>query len=365
MRRHFASRPRNALLWTLAVFLGLQFGLSVVILVSCPDVRDPLYHDKANRLHARTVGVQPRPLTIVALGTSRTNEGFRAKQVEDQLSSELSRPVVVYNFGVSGAGPISRLIFLRRLLQEGVRPDLLLLEVFPPTLNGAVPVFELHQLPGSRLSWQELDVVSRYRGSTAELATSWHLSWLLPWYQHRFVLLTRLRFAADRRKAEPDLARTLDDWGQFGASTYKLTPVHRQRCEEAARAEYATMLNQNFRLGERPCRAYREILETCRRERIATALLWMPEGPTFRDWYSVEALAQVQGFLNDLSREFAVPVINAREWLNDEGDFRDSHHLLACGAERFSRRLGEAVGVLVRDGPSTAGWKLSKGEVAE
>ena len=43
-----------------------------------------------------------------------------------------------------------------------------------------------------------------------------------------------------------------------------------------------------------------------------------------------------------ISRELAVPVINAREWM-DDGLFVDGFHLSRIGAGEFTRKLGPAV----------------------
>src|SRR5262249_35831439 len=94
-----------------------------------------------------------------------------------------------------------------------------------------------------------------------------------------------------------------------------------------------------FRVGGPPCQSLRELLELSRREGIDAALVLMPEGTEFRSWYPSGAWASVQSFLTDLSREYAAPIINAREWVPDT-DFLDSHHLLPRGANTFTTRLG-------------------------
>jgi hypothetical protein len=94
----------------------------------------------------------------------------------------------------------------------------------------------------------------------------------------------------------------------------------------------------NFRLGGPSCRALRETLEFCRRERIVCGLVLLPEATELRGWYSPDMRSQVDGFLGQLAVEFSVPVIDAREWIDDE-QFSDGNHLRVGGAEDFSRRL--------------------------
>ena len=68
-------------------------------------------------------------------------------------------------------------------------------------------------------------------------------------------------------------------------------------------------------------------------------LVLMPEGPTFRGWYSPETWQAVQQWLAQLSQKYDAPLVNAREWIDDEDKFQDSHHLLASGARIFTERL--------------------------
>jgi hypothetical protein len=77
----------------------------------------------------------------------------------------------------------------------------------------------------------------------------------------------------------------------------------------------------------------------CRQERIAAALLLVPEGTDFRGLYSPAARGTIDAYLSRLRQEHGVPVIDARDWVGDDG-FWDSHHLLRTGAVTLTRRFG-------------------------
>src|SRR5438445_5917624 len=121
-------RARAAVLWGLAGFVALQAGVELAMDHWLPQLRDPEYGAKLERLRSK-LAETPRAFTIVMLGSSRTQSGLRAGQLERQLTRDLHCPVVVSNFGISGAGPFSELLHLRRLLGQRVRPNLLLIEV--------------------------------------------------------------------------------------------------------------------------------------------------------------------------------------------------------------------------------------------
>src|SRR5262249_53740330 len=94
-----------------------------------------------------------------------------------------------------------------------------------------------------------------------------------------------------------------------------------------------------FRLGEPSCRAQRDLLQLCRDEGIAIALLWMPETAAYRSWYGPDVLARVRAFLGEIGRDYGAPLIDAREWVGDDG-FSDGHHLTTAGAAVFTERFG-------------------------
>ena len=68
----------------------------------------------------------------------------------------------------------------------------------------------------------------------------------------------------------------------------------------------------------------------------------MPEGPTFRSFYSPDARAEIDRCLEQVCKDFHVPLVDARGWM-PETAFFDSHHLLPPGAVTFTQRLEREV----------------------
>ena len=87
-----------------------------------------------------------------------------------------------------------------------------------------------------------------------------------------------------------------------------------------------------------PCRALGDLLACCRREGIPAALVIMPESSTFQSWYSHDGRTALLRLLAEVRQTYAVEVIDARRWLDDE-DFSDGHHPLPAGADHFTTRL--------------------------
>jgi hypothetical protein len=103
---------------------------------------------------------------------------------------------------------------------------------------------------------------------------------------------------------------------------------------------------RDFRIGPGARQALDDLLDCCRRERIRTALVLMPEGTAFQERYPRDMQTVLQQFLNELCGRYGAglidALIDARHWIAD-ADFSDSHHLLPAGATAFSDRLAEVI----------------------
>lgn len=333
--RHLNRQGRGALLWGLASFAALQVLLAVAIELRFPELRDPEFGRKATRLDARITSTAARPYTVVMLGSSRVLFGFDARRLEAPLASAAGRPAVVYNFGLTGAGPLAELLTLRRLLARGRRPDLLLVEVLPALLSERCD--EREHFPALRLWRADLPLLERYG---ARLRADWWAAQPVPWYEHRFAILSLLLPHLLPDALRQDWAWGCDECG-WARSDGEMTAEQRRAAEERARREYGHLL-ADFRPGERACRALRELLDTCRRERIPVTLVLMPEATTFQALYGPEARSRTDALLADLGRDYGMPVLDARAWVADDG-FWDSHHLKGAGAVAFTDRLGRSL----------------------
>jgi hypothetical protein len=189
------------------------------------------------------------------------------------------------------------------------------------------------------------------------MSRDWWQGWLLPSYSHRFAIVSRVAPALLPGYLRLDWAGHVDDSGWQEPIATATTPSARQRGIEEAYRVHGQLL-QNFHKSEPSCRALEDLLRLCAKEAIPAALVWMPEATAFRCWYSAATLEQVRGLINGLSRAYGVPVINAREWVDDE-QFADCHHLLRGGAQVFTERFGKEV-VLPLVGRRQAGMSFAQ-----
>jgi hypothetical protein len=338
-------QARSEVLWCLAGFCALQLGLVAVMESWRPEFRDPQYGSKRALLRRRLRENPGRPLALV-LGSSRVQDGLRPKLLP--VCPTRHGQALVFNFGMTASGPLHQLLCLHRLLADGHRPRWVFVEVVPSLLPLEDTGDDL--IKPERQGWADLAFLRRYCAHPGQMYLRWAQARLVPWFSCRFCLLSRYRpswIPPGNRGEDP--WHTLDRSGWLRLPS-PIAPAAYARGVDLARREHAPAL-QHFHIAPAPDRALRELLALCRQERIEAALLVMPEGSAFRNWYSPAARARFGRYLAALSREYGAPVVDARTWVPDDG-FCDGHHLVPDGAALFTYRFGrEALGPFLAGSP--------------
>jgi hypothetical protein len=214
----------------------------------------------------------------------------------------------------------------------------------PPQLNDAKQRI-LHNIAAAG----DLPLVARYKNLLVTCGEFARVR-VAPCYRHRAWLLrhTVPDWPPPDALLEEDRIVLGPRGGDFA---WCATPEPDQAKREAAiagtRAGYFPPLQEGYRFADISDKALRELLDLCRAEGIPVVLLLSPEGPAFQSWYSPHARRLLDQYCTARAREYQVPLMDARSWL-DERDFLDSHHVCLPGAENFTLRLGtEVLGPLV------------------
>jgi hypothetical protein len=341
--------PARRLAWAVAAFVLLQAGLGLAVEREWVGLRDPLYARKAGLLRARLDRpAAERSFVVVALGSSRTAFGLDSARLTGQLTRDLGRPVEVFNFGIPAAGPMTERLYLERLLADGLRPDLLLVEVFAPFLMHDHECFgrqtEEDWLLPVRLRPDEVPVANRYG---FHVPAPGRCAGLVPWHTFRCAVLSALVPGWLPGQARLDGGHACDPCGGPAEGIDDISPELAAHGLEIARRQYAYLLGSGSvsRSGEA---ALTDLVGLCRANGVPAAVVLMPESRQFRSWYSPAARAELGRFTEELARGTGERLIDAAAWVPD-GMFSDGHHLRPSGAAVFSDRLGrEALGPLVR-----------------
>jgi hypothetical protein len=329
-------RGAAVVLWTLAFVAAGHLGLALVIEYARPDLRDAEYGEHVKHLRQRLREAPDRPL-VVALGSSRVLNALAADDLAPGRHEARTGKPLVFNMALVGAGPTGELICLRRLLDQGIRPRAVLIEVLPQTLHpvpGDTQVLE--PIPEQRRNWRHRDVLP------ADEQRSWLQEGITPpWFAYRYGMLRRL---APTWLPPEKLAEVLPTTG-YGWLPYpyeKVSPEYYAAKLKLVRDLYAPVLDFTA-INSRADRLYRAILEECREHGIVVlGLITMPESSDFRRWYKSGTIEVIDNYLARLCQDYGTRYINAREWLPDN-HFADGHHLLLPGAHAFTARLWREV----------------------
>ncbi len=323
-----SRRAASSLLVGAALLLVAHLGFGAYCDAD-PKRKDPTYGDKLTKLQT-----QPRdqPLVLM-LGSSRTLLGFHAGLIEAENPG-----LRAFNFGTPASGPITQLVYLKRLLRAGIVPDLLLVEVLPPALaDGPDGPGEQAFLTGERLSGDEVELVESHGFRREPLRAAWRESVYSPASALRFQLIGRTVPSWIEPKRRADWSRSTDAHGWTTPPRQSVTADERAERTANAASEYRATLAA-MEVEGRPMAALRGIINLCAAKGIATRIVLMPEAPTFQSLYPKGLSDRIAAALDAIARPNGSSLVDARDWLT-ESDFYDGHHLFRSGAEQFTRRL--------------------------
>jgi hypothetical protein len=338
-----AAKGKRIVLWTLVCFAASQLALSVYLEKRRPELRDPLYGLRLRSLRAKRAESPNAPLFLI-LGSSRVKYSVWPAAMKIH-GRDGEPPPVVYNFGVNGLGPLRELMYLRRLLADGVRPDWLLVEVWPPLWPESGFFRESRMVVGEDdLRWRDIPFVCRYFRKERAVLRYGLRKWLLPISDYRGRLLEAAAHGLLPRTQATETAEHVRDWlpedgtGWFPLPWVAATAEGRRRAIEHGADEMKPLVDP-LNIDPRSDSALRELLAECRRHGIKVALILMPEHSRARSWYPAQARELVGRYLGRLRQDYPVPIVDARAWAPDE-DFADYCHMATEGVPAFSERLG-------------------------
>lgn len=354
--RH-SRHARAVLLWAVALYGAVQLTAGLLL-----DYRWPLLRFPSAAYRMIQLSQQSATPDVVTLGSSRFGAGIVPREISTLLNSECqpSRPIGIFNASVPAGDPISAEFMLHRLLDRGVRPRLLLVEISPETLNRAHEWFgahvrrqlRWHEAPGAFVDICRSLQIVRWAGERAN-----------PIYSHREALWQEAAAAFARIAGDgwvpPSSTQTWEDLlgrNSQGGNECGVASATRPNWDALVRLpqgpatpEALEMSRNTVRLprhmlagyhiaGGHPAAALERLLATCRTRSIAVILVGVPVTRMHRDEYTPAIDHQYRAYLNRVTREFDCRFVDYRDRLPD-CLFWDIHHLNGEGGLCFSRLL--------------------------
>jgi hypothetical protein len=297
---------------------------------------------------------------VVVLGSSRTATSIRPSALPAGLGSGGTEPLV-FNMSLLGSGPIRELQTYRRLRSEGIRPDWLVVEVWPPYLLRDPEVAEEPFLLARDVEWAEWPVLALDPEDRPAARRKLLEGLLVPGFAHRDGLL---RWYAPGLAEKEDELLFKPGWEDYRQRTTEAgwLPNPNRPCspQEMGILRYYYFLHVmpilcNFEVHPIKDCDLRELLGECARDGTRVALVWSPEHRGLRDCYPAETNVRLNAYLGQLAAEYGVAVVDTRAWMADE-DFAEFTHLLPRAAAPYTERLGrEVLGPLLESRPPGPG----------
>lgn len=343
-----ASRRRVAR-FSLGCFVLATVGLHALALVVLdelrPGVRDPEYARRVSDLRERIAENPGRPVVLV-IGSSRTAMGVRPGEWEAIRPAAGTPDPLIFNMSLLGGGPVMELMTLRRIYADGLRPDVVLFEYWPPYLHWEGAWAEPGRIASDRLYPIDRQIVRDYFPDPAKVERQ------MRQYRWNPVSAARNRLVVQMfPKWLPNDKRidwtwdTVDGWGWKPGFDFPPGPTEERAAMLGKCRDIYRPLFHGFKLSPHADRAIREGVAVARAHGSRVGFVFLPEASEFRGWYPPRVEQLARDHLAGLSRELAVPVIDARRWM-DDGLFVDGFHLSRIGAAEFTRKFGPAVASL-------------------
>lgn len=330
---------RRALACFVVAMAALNAGAMLILDDLRPGVRDPEYGRRVRQYRDRVAENPTRPVVLI-LGSSRSAMG-----VSPAAWEEVCPPgsPMLFNLSVLGGGPVMEHLVARRGFADGVHPAVVLFEYWPPYFYSEGNWAEHRRILVERLSPIDRPLVQNYFPDPARIESRMRSQRWNPIWASRERLLVQILPKWLRNDRRIDwMWDGVDEWGWKPGFDYPpgRTPERDQMlvaCGQVYRPLFA-----DYRISSSADRAMREAVTAAREQGAVVAFLYLPESSEFRSWYTPEAERLARDHLAALARDLAVPVINAREWM-DDGLLVDGFHLSRRGAGEFTRKLGPAI----------------------
>jgi hypothetical protein len=232
---------------------------------------------------------------------------------------------------------------VQRVFADGVRPAVVLIEYWPPFLRQDAQHAEGIHADPRRLHLAERPIIRDYFPPQARTERRMWAARINAFGENgsRWLVQIAPRWVGRPWEVDGPWAG-LDEWGwlpgmELPPTDTKIRPQRLKQCQRYYRDRF-----DGHTIDALSDRAIREAVRVIRAHDARVGFLFLPESSEFRNWYPPEVESAFRAHLTGLSRELAIPVIDARSWMAD-GYLSDGFHLSRIGAAKFTERLGPAI----------------------
>jgi len=336
-KRSFIAR----LTWFLATLFFVLLYWWVMTNFVLRDFWDPQFALKHDFLRAKVKENPDHPLWVV-LGSSRVESDLRLIPVLDRFQKK-GTPMI-YNFGLAGSDLFRQYVCLRRLIEDGPKPQRAGIEIVGPFLSYKQSGFTTSPTLIVRARRDEIDEYCTFSFYPEVTRDVWERSRIDPIYKYGMKLPHQA--LSLRLIPIPPLWRLekhfYDKWGWVKVPP---APIPKEEFDEGFAKAKAYFMDDpaTFEVSENNRRAMKLILDLCSKEKVDVFLFQMPEAKEYQALYSDHVNAVIKSYLDQVKSDYGVPMLDCRLWYPDKQDYTDGSHLNATGVEKFTPRFVDEV----------------------
>jgi hypothetical protein len=340
-------RSRGILLGAIALFLAAQVVGGLLIDYRWTQFRFPYAH---NRFHA--LESEGRSPNLIYLGSSRIQMHLNAPTLTEAMRRLTGRDdFLAFDGAIPASDPVTMEYAFAEYLKRGARPEWVIVEICPESINHHDEWFAQHVIR----QWRWEDIAHYFvdicrTNNLGRLA----LARFVPLYLHRhqFVKMVREHVAAwEAPPPQPDQVRQ-------SAKTVTAQLVSRQRTPALtpppaskpidprlvekfhAGAEHVSRYLRHYEIGGARIESLERLLANCQAHGCKILLLGAPVTSPHRAIYTPAIDAQYRNYVKHLQEKFGCEFFEGRERIPDHW-FIDNHHASLSGAMYFSQIVAE------------------------
>ncbi len=283
---------------------------------------------------------------VLLLGSSRfmTLSGREATALLRREHPDAG-PHAVYNAAVTAGDAIAQDYVLERLLRQGTRPRLAIVEVSPDTVNAFNEWMGTHVY--RQLTWADMPAyfLDVCRSGELRKLTATRLA---PLYAHRYGLLREASGVLTRPAPSPAAFRPIDPppdgplpW-DFSAEVCCPPLSAAEREAHAAQGRLSARRFRHYHVGGATAAALERVIRRCRESGTEVVLVGVPNESAFVRNYTPAVDAEYRTYVGRLTRDYQCRFVDFRAAVPDDF-FADVCHLNPAGADYFTRKLTREV----------------------
>jgi len=320
----------------MATFVLATVALTSAVETVKPEWRDPEFGHRLRQLRKWKAEAPNRPLVLI-LGSSRAQMGISPRAMDMPNGSN---DPLVYNFGYRGASPLWTWLILMRLLDCGIKPEFVVVQLALAECVDHKPAEQQLREWASRLSLADIRRLRPYMVDKWSFSSHWLTTRPAAWSGFSAGIRSELlpRWQSRRLRSEYTW-EIMDEYGYVSYPSNQVNAAERDRWMHEAFHIHRRSIS-GAPISDIVRQVHCDLVARCMAEGIRVGFTWAPESQIYREAYGKGGTRSMTEYTLFLTEELNLTVFPAPVGLAEE-HFADGYHLLPGAAKKYSQWLAE------------------------